>query len=318
MNKSEITEFKTLQTNIETVRTDGIKTLQENGVEIDNNASIENVINSFKEKIQGGEKISLLEYMEILSKGFYDSSSLDGVIYVILQDSWSVLRYSSYFRAEIGNLSLSRENGLVAQKFGFVGSFAVTQASNSGGFVFPNIQGSYYNNSGWLWNYSEKEKHKFKILFTKPFYKIPPALENIWICNEEFNFELPLKIKFNDYFALGNKDDVTGIFALKFYGTPQFLFMLNGKFPIFDYSQDIINYGSSYSYKFIDLNSYVENSNTYNYKQTLNLPSASSSSYTKNLKSQVDLSTVYFNSEDILDENGNVVLPKNCDITDFI
>lgn len=47
-----------------------------------------------------------------------------------------------------------------------------------------------------------------------------------------------------------------------------------------------------------------------------NLSLAGRDSYTYDLEDPVG--AIYWNSEDILDENGNVVVPKNCDITDFI
>lgn len=32
----------------------------------------------------------------------------------------------------------------------------------------------------------------------------------------------------------------------------------------------------------------------------------------------IQLEDIYFNTEDILDENGNIIVPKNCKLSDFI
>lgn len=270
------------------------------------------------------EKIDLLQYIDLVSKGISGTSYQGGSVYVLGESSkmWSAFQFKTNYIAniQVADLCLSRIEGFYVNKFRiFQGAsfYTVQTQNNEKGFVVPSFKGVY---QGTWFGISEilRIVHKSQ---TSPI-KIAPALNKIWnMDGKEIKISLPLKLKFNDYFALTNVGNVTGIFALWWGNSYQFLFMVNNRFPVFDYTNDKIVYGDGTgdTYKFIALDKYINKTDTYvDSIITVALPNASQDQYISGLKNGIDLSKVYFNSEDILDEKGNVILAKNCDISDFL
>lgn len=272
---------------------------------------------------KGGDGIELLKFIDIVSECVSSSSYNSGSVVMLWsksngQKEWDVLRFNANpVTVKIGNYALSRKIGFTANKFTMYGGMAVTAAIyDNDGFVYPNrYKGTAFSNWGFT---AENDFSIDKIISTKTDVSVSPALNDTWTTDEKgFKVQLPLKFIFKDCWALANADDVTGVFALWWNNSYQFLFMVNNRFPILDYANDKILYGSGETFKVISSFGKYLSGESYT-QETITLPDASETEYISGFKSKLDLSKVYFNSEDILDENGNVVLPKNCNIEDFI
>ncbi|MGN1135191.1 MAG: hypothetical protein ACI4SF_03125 [Oscillospiraceae bacterium] len=272
---------------------------------------------------KGGDEIELLKFIDVVSECVSGSSYNSGSVFILWnrsdgQKEWDVLRFNANpLTVKIGNYALSRESGFNANKFTLYGGMAVTAAIyDNDGFIYPNrYKGAVVSNWGFT---AETDMSIDKMISTKTDITVSPALNDIWTTDEKgFKIELPLRFIFKDCWTLANADDVTGIFALWWNNSYQFLFMVNNRFPVLDYANDRILYGSGETFKLIGNFGTYLNGESYT-QETITLPAASETEYVSGFKSKLDLSKVYFNSEDILDENGNVILPKNCNIEDFI
>lgn len=126
-------------------------------------------------------------------------------------------------------------------------------------------------------------------------------------------------MSFKECFILTNiPENVTGVYCVLDNGTKDFYLMLDGCFPVFDYANDRIDFGQKNWSKYQKIDSYIGRS-TYG-KIEISFSSASNGTqqYYNNLSTRLELENIYFNTEDILDENGNIVVPKNCELSDFI
>lgn len=267
------------------------------------------------------EKINLLQYIDLVSKGISGTSYQGGSVYVIDEsEKWFAFQFktSQEVNIQVGDLHLSRIDGFYVNKFRIyqgANFYTVRTQNNEKGFVFPSLATTYA--SYWFGGpYTLRIVHKLQ---TSPI-KTAPALNKIWNMNgEKFKISLPLKLKFNDYFTVSGGEDVTGIYAVLDNGTYDINFMVKGAFPIFDYTNNRIDFGMTNWRKYVNIGNYLGNSNFYHEKIKIELPSISGSSrYYNNLDTRLKLENVYFNSEDILDEKGNIILAKNCDISDFL
>lgn len=132
----------------------------------------------------------------------------------------------------------------------------------------------------------------------------------------KFNYD----IKFKDVFTVSNSD-ITGAMVYKYGNSIYVTFYLNGTVPIMDKTNARLDHGTNTLYARIDA---IEGSSSR--KQfmlsskvdlTINSISQYDTSHFNTILNDLD-GNIAFNTFDLCDENGNVLLAKNCDLSFFI
>lgn len=283
----------------------------------------------FKTAARGGG-LSLLKYIDILSAGFTDNSDYDGGSLTMIADnnSWQTLRFKKdcdiYVKG--GNLTLSRSEGLVAHNVKFSASvtsgISVTATALDdipNGFVFPT---RYKGNKFTNWKNGGEYEGKHKCTLTKEFAEIPSSIADKWVTGKTFEIEYPplIPMSFKECFTItGAAENVTGVFCVLDNGTKDLCLMVDGCFPVFDYTNDRIDFGQDNWRQYKTIGGYLGKGSVYE-KQEISFSGVSidGSQYYNNLSTRLKLEDIYFNTKDILDENGNIIVPKNCELSDFI
>lgn len=286
----------------------------------------------FKSAAKGGG-ISLLKYIDILSAGFTDNSDYDGGSLTMIADNntWSTLRFKKdcdvYVRG--GNLTISREDGLIANNVQFTTSvtsgISVTATALDdipSSFVFPTrYKGGSYSS----WNSVGKYEGKHKCTLTKEFAEIPSSIADKWVTGKTFEIEYPPKIpmSFKECFTItGAAENVTGVFCVLINGIKYFYILFNGCFPIVESANSRLNFGQQNFGQRIALTNYLGQSSYGKQELSFSNVSIIESQYLS--LNNVDLNNVYFNTKDVCGKTGNTIYPtyiikeKNCELSDFI
>lgn len=284
----------------------------------------------FKSKAKGGG-LSVLEYIDIVSTGLttYDGYNDGSLTMIADNNTWQTLRFknNSVVNVLTSELTLSREEGLVAHSVRFQadvsgGSGLATTATAlddiPSSFVFPT---RYKGNRNSGWNDKGEYEGKHNCTLTKAFAEIPASIADKWVTGKTFVIEYPpvIPMSFKESFTLTNiPENVTGVYCVLDNGTKDFYLMLDGCFPVFDYTNDRIDFGQENWGKYQGIDGYLGRG-TYG-RMEISFSNATNgiNQYYNNLSTRLKLEDIYFNTADILDENGNIVVPKNCELSDFI
>ena len=164
-------------------------------------------------------------------------------------------------------------------------------------------------------------------------FNVHPAIEKYYTNGEEFNTnDLVAKICFNDFFTLSGYDSSYDNAMVYKWGDSIFLiFFKSTNLPFLDYTNNYIDFNHDDNVSnhlrvniVSGLQAYVdyETSNAWDSFGKIEITLATSttaqgSSQFSTLISDLE-ANVYFNSFDLKDENGNVMLKANCSIEDFI
>lgn len=284
----------------------------------------------FKSKAKGGG-LSVLEYIDIVSAGLTTYEGYDDGSLTMIADNntWQTLRFKNGSTVSVltGELTLTREEGLVAHSVRFQtevsggSGLAVTATALDdipSSFVFPTRHKGN-RNSGWSNNNEYEGKHKCTL--TKAFTEIPASIADKWVTGKTFVIEYPpvIPMSFKESFTLTNiPENVTGVYCVLDNGSKDFCLMLDGCFPVFDYTNNRVDFGRENWGKYVNLDDYFRRSGYGNMEMSFSSASNGVQQYYNNLSTRLELEDIYFNTEDILDENGDIVVPKNCELSDFI
>lgn len=262
-----------------------------------------------------GETIDFVQYVETLAEGFM-GREIEGYLNLRSPDnSWnSLIIFDGYTPFEIGiqGTTLNRADGFVAStivaKNGDI--YYMTADASDSIFKYPSANG--------FCSYFDSFRSDTVCTTNIADINLSPAISRVWSTTDEFKIPVPLSVKFKDLYTLTNTEGVTGVFILLWSGQIQCLFMVNGCFPVFNYTTGkiIYRYDAGETYKFLWLDQYPIDG--YVCAPQGRILNSASTATSVSFDPGYDLSNVFFNSEDILDEHGNVVVPKNCDLSDFI
>ena len=140
----------------------------------------------------------------------------------------------------------------------------------------------------------------------------------------EAGVELDIKshpISFSDMFSFADVGAPTGAMYYKWNGAFFVDFYYNSNFAVLDGTNSRLDRSSTA--KYADLSSYIPQEGYYHALGTSKVSVSCASvaqygtSYYSTLRNNLE-GNIFFNTEDICDENGNVLLAKNCDIGFFV
>ena len=181
----------------------------------------------------------------------------------------------------------------------------------------PTLQGEY----GSLWQAIATDTSPRMYISSAPYYGGHPALTSRLKYGERFTFVN--NIKHNEMFTFSETDgDISGVMIYKWGNGWNIDCFLNGTVPIMDTTNSRYDRGTSCMTA--DLSNYYDDG-------TLNIGKANLAIKEMVLAEAIQYGTsyfsdvlnnltdrVFFNTFDLCDENGNVLLPANCSIFDFI
>ena len=217
------------------------------------------------------------------------------------------------------SLSLSsRESGLTASFAVIVSdtnySAGLWAADKNAAFSVP---GSFRYVTGTYMGSSDGEALGDLFLTYPPeVVGVHPAFAQYVRYNEKFRIPAYVKCRFKDLYALsGLQGETTGVLVTLEPGNSIWVYLFkDGRYPSLNYTTRRVDFGGNITFdRVAGLN--------------LNLPCFSTSPVALAAGSQTlapgycginEINQFYCNTQDIIDENGSVVYPKNCDVSDFI
>ena len=153
--------------------------------------------------------------------------------------------------------------------------------------------------------------------------EIHPALASHFVYGKKFIFDAG-KIAFKEIFAVTSDKNITGAMLYKWKTSYYVDFYIDNNTPIMDIANARLDWGTNSLTK--NITGYMrptdsDYSDKYELMNIITLTLVANSQYGTGYFSTMlaDLEgNVFFNTFDLCDENGNVLLAKNCDISFFV
>ena len=165
--------------------------------------------------------------------------------------------------------------------------------------------------------------NSFNMYISQAPSQIHPALASRVVYGKKFTFDIR-KIAFKEIFAVTSDKNITGAMLYKWDTNYIVGFFIDNNTPIMDIANARLDRGTKSLFK--NITKYMrpttsDYSDTYKLTNVITLTLKADSQYGTGYFSTMlaDLEgNVFFNTFDLCDENGNVLLAKNCDISFFI
>lgn len=214
----------------------------------------------------------------------------------------------------------------------FLAQYNITRGFLGLGYVLVGTQNDYYgespNQPTLQGNYTSFWYGHYKKALTNTYIsqapsQIHPALASRFVYGKKFAFDAG-KIAFKEIFAVTSDKNITGAMLYKWNTNYAVDFYVDNNTPIMDITNARLDRSTNNLYKNIDgymLPTTSDYSDTYKLTNVITLTLGTAAQYGTSYFSTMlaDLEgNVFFNTFDLCDENGNVLLAKNCDISFFV
>ena len=213
----------------------------------------------------------------------------------------------------------------------FLMQYKITRGFLGLGFVLDGALNEYYgklpNQPTLGGNYSAfwigHLKNPCNMYISQAPSQIHPALASRFVYGKKFVFDIG-KIAFKEIFAVTSDKNITGAMLYKWKTSYYVDFYIDNNTPIMDIANARLDWGTNSLTK--NITGYMrptdsDYSDTYKLTNIITLTLGANSQYGTSYFSTMlaDLEgNIFFNTFDLCDENGNVLLAKNCDISFFI